>query len=149
MRAHWRHLANAIELVLPSARLSPQPKRQIDQFSHVCTADGKVLSGMPGHVFFGGIIAPSHGGSGPYVVHASLGPPKSITQMASRLVQPFLHSSLQYHYAVQFAAPFPLLITPSHGRSGPHFYHDSFGSSAPSTQTASRSLQPFLQGSLV
>ena len=52
MRAHWRHLANAIELVLPSARLSPQPKRQIDQFSHVCTADGKVLSGMPGHVFF-------------------------------------------------------------------------------------------------
>jgi len=27
MRAHWRHLANTIELVLPWAHLSPQPKR--------------------------------------------------------------------------------------------------------------------------
>ena len=32
-RAHWRHLANTIELVLPSAHSSPQPKRQIDRFS--------------------------------------------------------------------------------------------------------------------
>jgi len=31
--AHWRHLANAIELVLPSDRQSPQQKRQMDQFS--------------------------------------------------------------------------------------------------------------------
>ena len=31
--AHWRHLANTIELVLPSAHLSPQPKHQIDRFS--------------------------------------------------------------------------------------------------------------------
>jgi len=29
--AHWRHLANTTELVLPSAHLNPQPKRQIDQ----------------------------------------------------------------------------------------------------------------------
>jgi len=34
MRAHWRHLANMIELLLPSAHQSPQPKRQIDRFSH-------------------------------------------------------------------------------------------------------------------
>jgi len=32
------HLVNVIELVLPSAYLSPQPKRQIDRFSHFCTA---------------------------------------------------------------------------------------------------------------
>jgi len=31
----------------------------------------------------------------PHVTHASLGPPESITQMASRPVQPFLHSSRQ------------------------------------------------------
>jgi len=31
MWAHWRHLANTIKLVLPSAYPSPQPKRQIDQ----------------------------------------------------------------------------------------------------------------------
>jgi len=34
VRAHWRHLANTIELVLPSAYPSPQPKWQIDRFSH-------------------------------------------------------------------------------------------------------------------
>jgi len=33
MWAHWRHLANRIELVLPSVHPSPQPKRQIDRFS--------------------------------------------------------------------------------------------------------------------
>jgi len=46
MRAHWHHLANRIELVLPLAHLSPQTKQQIDRFSHFCTAHGKVLSGM-------------------------------------------------------------------------------------------------------
>ena len=38
---HWRHLANTIELVLPSAHRSPQPKQQIDQFSRFCTAHGR------------------------------------------------------------------------------------------------------------
>ena len=38
MRAHWRHLANTVELVLFSAHRSPQPKRQINQFSSFCTA---------------------------------------------------------------------------------------------------------------
>jgi len=38
MRAHWRHLANTIELALPSAHPSPHTKRQIDRFSRVCTA---------------------------------------------------------------------------------------------------------------
>jgi len=33
MWAHWRHLANTIELVLPSAHPSPQLKRQIARFS--------------------------------------------------------------------------------------------------------------------
>ena len=33
MRARWLHLVNAIELVLPSAHPSPQPKQQIDRFT--------------------------------------------------------------------------------------------------------------------
>jgi len=37
-RAHWGHLVNMIELVLPSAHSSPQPKRQINRFSRFCTA---------------------------------------------------------------------------------------------------------------
>jgi len=38
--------------------------------------------------------APSHGGIWPYVIHGSLSPPKSSTQMAIRSLQPFLHGSL-------------------------------------------------------
>jgi len=41
MRADWRHLANTIELMLLSAHPSPQRKRQIDRFSHFCTAHGR------------------------------------------------------------------------------------------------------------
>jgi len=41
MRAHWRHLANMIELVLPLACPSTQPKRQIDQFRCFCTAHSR------------------------------------------------------------------------------------------------------------
>jgi len=33
-------------------------------------------------------IARSHGGSGPHLIHGSLGPPESTTQTASRSVQP-------------------------------------------------------------
>jgi len=40
-RAHWRHLANMIELVLPLAHPSLHLKRQIDQFSRFCTAHGR------------------------------------------------------------------------------------------------------------
>jgi len=40
--AHWRHLANKIELVLPSAHQTPQPKWQIFRFSRFYTADGKI-----------------------------------------------------------------------------------------------------------
>jgi len=89
MGAHWRHLANTIELVLPSAHLSPKPKRQVSRLSHVCTADGRVSSGM---LPFPLIIAPLHAGSGPRLTHASWGLPKSITQTASRWVYLFLHS---------------------------------------------------------
>jgi len=40
MRSHWRHLANTIKLVLPSAHRSPQPKQQIDRFSCFRTVHG-------------------------------------------------------------------------------------------------------------
>jgi len=41
------------------------------------------------------ITAPSHGESGPHLIDSSLGPPKSITQMASQSVQLFWHRSRQ------------------------------------------------------
>jgi len=46
--------------------------------------------------------------------------------------------------------PFPLNITPSNGVDlDPNLIHGSLGPPESSTQTASRSVQPFLQGSLV
>jgi len=78
--------------VLPSAHLSPQPKWQINWFSHFCTAHSRVSLVMPG-MSIPLIIAPSHGGSGLPEIHASLGQPESTTQMASQSVQPFSHSS--------------------------------------------------------
>ena len=41
------------------------------------------------------ISAPMHGGSGLHLIHASLGPSASITQMAARSVQSFQQSSCQ------------------------------------------------------
>jgi len=94
MRAHWRHLANMTQLVLSSANPSPQPKWQMDRFSHFCTAHGRVSSACP-TMSFPLIIAPPHGRSGPQLIRASLGQPESITQMTARSVQPFLQSSCQ------------------------------------------------------
>jgi len=42
--------------------------------------------------------------------------------------------------------PFPLKIAPSHGDLDPHLIHGSFDAPESSTQTASRSVQLFLQG---
>jgi len=44
---------------------------------------------------------------------------------------------------------FPSKLPPCHGGSGPHVIHGSLGLPESSTQTATRSLQPFLQGWLV
>ena len=66
-RAHWRHLANTIELLLPSAHPNPRSKRQINQFSRLCISQGRVSSGtlaLPGEYDW---------------TYASFGPPESIT----------------------------------------------------------------------
>jgi len=81
-----------------------------------CTAHGRGLSDTvlsPNNCPFAwGIWAPSN--------NASLGTPKSITQMASRSVQPFLNRWLQCPYILQWAAlppsklPLPMgMLTPS------------------------------------
>jgi len=74
-------------------------------------------------------------------------PSEPITQTASRSVQPFCTA----HRTSQWAAPslqnysFPRGIwTPS-----PHLMHDSVGPLGSSTQTTSRSVQPFLKGRLL
>jgi len=90
---------------------------------------------MPGHV----LPLRKGGGSGPHVIYASLGPPESITQngiLISSAV--FAQLTAECCYTLQRAAPFPLIITPSHGGSGPHLTHDSLGPSEPTTRRASQ-----------
>jgi len=101
VRAHWRHLANTIELLLPSAHPSLQLKRQIDRFSHSYAAHGRVLSGMLGHV-----ISPNNcpiaWGSGPQLIHASLGLTRVHNSngiaIGSRGVYPYLQMAQLSHY---------------------------------------------------
>jgi len=99
--------------VLPSVHQSPQPKRQINQFSHFCTAHGRVSMGMS----FPVIIAPSNEWSGPHLIHASLGPAESITHISIGSAV-FAQTTAERRYTLQWAAPFPLKITDSQGGSG-------------------------------
>jgi len=68
---------------------SPQPKRHLDRFSHFCTAHGRASL----YFIIGRLL--THGGPGPHLIHDSLGVSEPTTQTASRLNQPFLHSSAQ------------------------------------------------------
>jgi len=79
-----------------------------------------------------------------------LGPPESKFQTASRLVQLFFLYSSRHRVAIlDNGPPFsPLKLPLPTGRSGPHLIHGSFGPPESSTQTASRSIQPFLHSSL-
>jgi len=92
LMAHWRHLANTIEFVLPLAHLSPQSKRQIDRFSRSCTAAHGRKSLYLQWALLSPKIASSHAGSRPHLIRGSMGPPESSTQTASRSVQLFLHT---------------------------------------------------------
>jgi len=83
-----------------------------------------------------------------HLICNSFSPCKPITQMAYWLVQLFLHSSPQsVPILYNGPLPSPLKIAPSHGGSGPHLIHGSLSPPEPTTQIASRSIQPFLQGS--
>ena len=73
-----------------------------------------------------------------------LGPAKSLTQTASRSVQPFLYSSPQSTRIFYNGLLVPPQNCPCPWVSGPHLIHGSSGQSEPKTQTASRSVRPFL-----
>jgi len=129
MRGHWRHLGNMTELVLPSAHQSPKPKWQIDRFSHFWTTYRRVSLGKPGHVLSPN-NSPLSWGSGPHLIHAFLDPPKSITHMASRSVQPFLHCSRQSVPIIYNGPPLSLSKLPlPMERCTPHPVHYSLGPS--------------------
>jgi len=146
MWAHWRHLANMIELVLFSAHPTPQPKRQIDRFSRFCTTHGRkslyftMGDPFPKNCPFSWGIWTSWF-LGPFWAHN----PNGITIGSGVYTQVTAECPF---YKWDARSPSKLLPI-SMGRSGPHLIHGSLSPPKSSTQAASRSVQPFVQSSLV
>jgi len=137
-----------IELVLPSVHRNPQPKWQIDQFSHFCTDHSRMslyfTMGRP----FPLLKLP--------LPMRDLGPSKTWFLGPIRVHNPngisigsavFAQMTVECPYALQWDVP-PLKIASSHSGIWTPI-HGSLGPPEPTTQTASRSVQPFLQDSLV
>ena len=131
--------------MLPWAHPSPQPKWCLYRFSRFCTAHGRVSSSMHGHDLSPKNCPFAWGNLEPHLTHGSFGPIECSTEMASRLVQPFLHSSPQrvpilYNVPPLLSSKLPLPV----GDLDPHLTHGSLGPPESSTQTTSRSVELFL-----
>jgi len=127
-------------------RPSPQSKRQIDRFSRSCTVMQKVPILTMG--FYFPKNSPFRWGYlDLHLIHSSLGSPESAAETACRSVQPFLHRRLESVPILYNGTPLPpLKWSLSMGDLDFHLKHGFLGPPETSTQTASRSVQPFLQG---
>jgi len=90
------------------------------------------------------------GGSGPHLIHYLLGPPEPTTQTESRSVRPFLHNSRQtvpvlYNGRLSSPQNYPF----PWGNVDSHLIHGSLGPPQTSNLTASRSVQQFLESTLL
>jgi len=128
---------------------SPHPKRHLDRFSHFCTAHGResryFTMGRP----FPLKIAPLYGEFGHHLIHYSLGPTHSASQIACWQFQPFLRSSLQ-RISILYNGPplFPPTQSCSFLRGIWTPSHTWFlRPTQVQIQTPYRSIQPYLQGS--
>jgi len=86
-----------------------------------------------------------------HLTHDSVGPSEPMTQTGSRSVRPFSHrwpQSVPILYNGTSLPPCSKLPFPMEDMD-PHLIHGSLGQPESSTQTESRLVQPFLQGSLV
>jgi len=151
MWAHWRHLANTIEPVLPSATVHKPNGKSIGS---AVSATHSSRQKVP--LFYKGQPFPTKlpiliGDLDPHLIHDSLGKSEPTIQMASRSVQPFSHrwpQSVPILYNGRPLPPpskLPLLME---GDLDPNLIHGSLGPEF-SIQTATWSVQPFLQGSVV
>jgi len=126
----WRHLANTIETVHNGAtwqiRLnlcSLQPNftaqmanQSVQPFLHSSWQKAPIVyNGQP----FPPKLPLIMGGSGPHLIHDSLGKSKPTIQTASRSVQLFLHTSLQSVPILYNGTPLPLQNCPFSWGSGP------------------------------
>jgi len=142
MRAYWCHLANAIELVLPLTNQSPQPRWQINWSNHFCTAHSVAECRRAHWRHLANTIELVHIGTSwrMWFNMCFLGP----TQTTNWSVQPFLHNLWQKVLIRYNGCPFPENFPFPLGDLDPHLIYDSQDQPKPTTQTASRLVQPFL-----
>jgi len=121
-RVHLRHLANTIELVLPSARPSPQPNIKLI---------GSAISAQPmaespyALQWATPPKLPFSWGYWTHLIHDSLCHSEPAIQTASRLVEPFSHRWPQCPYTLQWAPLSPETGIPSNtGFHGPIRVHN-------------------------
>ena len=80
----------------------------------------------------------------PHLIHGSLSPqPKRHLDRFRRFCT--VHCRATRY--ITMGRPLSLQIVPPNGNLNPHLIHDSMGPSEPTTQTASRSVHPFLHSS--
>ena len=137
-------------IMLPWAHSSPDPKRHLDRFSHFCTAHRRVclylyfiMAAPPSQnrPFSWGIWTPSNTWfPGPTQVLN----PNGIS-IGSAV---FAQVTAGCPYTLQWVPLSPSKLPLPMGDLDPHLTHGSLGPPKSLTQTASRSVQPFLQGSL-
>jgi len=101
------HMANTIELVHPSTPSSPHPRREMDRFSHFCTAYGrKCLYFKMGALVYQNCPFPCNTCFRPMRVDNPNG-----TSIGSVVCA---HMAVECLYTLQWFACFPLRIAPSH-----------------------------------
>ena len=141
---------NPISHMVPWAHPTYHPKWHLERVSHLCTAHDRqslyFTMGLPSPE-----IAHSYGDLDSHLIHCSMGLPESTTQTSSRLVQPFLRSS---RHSIPILYSGPLIPPPQNfpfpwGDLDPHLIRGFLIALELSAQTASRSVQQFLQGWLL
>jgi len=144
----WRHTGAAGRIQLNLCFL-PQLKRQINRFSHFCTAHGRkslyFIVGAPIPK-----IAIAHGDLNPHLIYDSLG--HSTSPQRNWHHHRFSHFCTDdRRVSIYFttSGPFNSNCPFSQGDLDSDLTHGSLGPPKSSTQKASWLVQPFLQGSLV
>jgi len=135
--------------MVPWAYPSPKLKWHLDQFSRSCTNDRRVT-----YTLQRAAPAPQKSkftflrGCGPHLIHGSFdNPSPGPTRHLDRFSR-FCTDDRRVSLYFTMERPFPSKLPLPRG-SGLHLIRGSLGPPKSSTQTASRSVQPFLQGSLV
>jgi len=141
MCAHWHHLANTIEPVLPSAHPSSQSKQQIDPFSRSCTAHGT----------YNGLFSPPqkkiaycHGDLDPHLIHGSLAHPSPQPKRHLDRLSRFCIDDRRMPQSFTTGRPSPSKVPLPIGDLDPIYYIWFPWPTRMLTQTASRSIKSFL-----